>query len=242
MNYLIAIICSVFFGFLSFLILRSTAEYGVVRNDRDGLAEGGSEEQEKDPAHGEERIKEQITVREYGIYLALVCLTCTATSVFLLWFYQQDISYVVLTSAMISILWGCSWYDRKYHLIPNRILVFALILRAVILAVQIAANAGDTIYILLSSAIAAFALMLAAVLCRLLSPESIGFGDVKLLCVMGLFLGANHVWSPIFATLLVLFFYGIYLLIFKKADRKTELPLAPFLLIGTVIAAFLTGA
>ena len=242
MNYLMAIICSVLFGFLSFLILRSTAEYGVVSSNHDGLVVNKAKELEEKNVPDEERIKVQITVREYGIYLALVCLACAATSVFLIWFYQQDISYVVLTSATISILWACSWYDRKYHLIPNRILIFALVIRAGILAVQIADNAGDSIYILLSSAIAAIALMLASVLCRLLSPESIGFGDVKLLCVMGLFLCANHVWSPIFVTLLVLFFYGIYLLIFKKANRKTELPLAPFLLVGTIIAAFLTGA
>lgn len=235
MNYLIAIICSVFLSVLSFLILRSTADYGIVVDVNDGLID-------KNTSYSGKRIKEQITVRDYGVYLTLVCLTCTATSVFLLWFYKQDISYVVLTSAIISVLWACSWYDRKYHLIPNRILVFALIIRGVILAVQVAANANDLIFILLSSFIAAFALMLSAILCRLLSPESIGFGDVKLLCVMGLYLGVNHVWSPVFVTLIVLFIYGIYLLVIKKADRKTEIPLAPFLLIGTVVAAFLTGA
>ena len=239
MNYLIAISCAILFSILSFLILRSTAEYGIIKNST--LEEVGVKEQE-DNVLREAREKEEITSKEYGIYLALVCLTCMTTSAFLLWFYQQDLSYVVLTSAMISVLWACSWYDWKYHLIPNRILVYALILRGVILAVQIATIPGDVIYILLSSVIAAFALIIATLLCRLLSPGSVGFGDVKLLGVMGLFLGINHVWSPVFITLIVMFFVGLYLLIFKKADRKSEIPLAPFMLIGTIIAAFLTGA
>ena len=149
---------------------------------------------------------------------------------------------MVLTEAIISILWACSWYDKKYHLIPNRILVFALILRAVILIVQAAVDSGELKYFLLSSGIAALALMIGAILCRVLSPNSVGFGDVKLLGVMGLYLGANNVWSPIFMTLILLFVAGLYLLIFKKADRKTEIPLAPFMLAGTILAAILTGA
>ena len=46
----------------------------------------------------------------------------------------------------------------------------------------------------------------------------------------------------VFFTLIILFVAGLYLLIFKKADRKTEIPLAPFLLAGTVLAAIITGA
>lgn len=245
MSYMISIGCAMLFSILSLLILRSTAEYGIVKSENEAEVPVGEQEENterQDDTPPEIREKERITPREYGLYFAFVCLTCVAVSVFLLWFYQQDLSYVVLTSAIISVLWACSWYDRKYHLIPNRILVFALILRAAIFAVQMAHNPGDMIYILMSSGIAAFALILASILCRLLSPGSVGAGDVKLLGVMGLYLGVNHVWSPVFVTLIVLFCTGVYLLVFKKADRKSEIPLAPFLLIGTVIAAFLTGA
>ena len=213
MSYMISIGCAMLFSILSLLILRSTAEYGIVKSENEAEVPVGEQEENterQDDTPPEIREKERITPREYGLYFAFVCLTCVAVSVFLLWFYQQDLSYVVLTSAIISVLWACSWYDRKYHLIPNRILVFALIL--------------------------------ASILCRLLSPGSVGAGDVKLLGVMGLYLGVNHVWSPVFVTLIVLFCTGVYLLVFKKADRKSEIPLAPFLLIGTVIAAFLTGA
>ena len=240
MDYCIAIGCALFFAILSTIVLRSVAEYGVVSNqvsdETSELKEGG------DGLAGDNRIHDQILPMEYCKYFACVCITVIAVSVFLIWYYQQDLHYVVLTEAIISILWACSWYDKKYHLIPNRILVFALILRAVILIVQAAVDSGELKYFLLSSGIAALALMIGAILCRVLSPNSVGFGDVKLLGVMGLYLGANNVWSPIFMTLILLFVAGLYLLIFKKADRKTEIPLAPFMLAGTILAAILTGA
>lgn len=240
MDYGIGIGCALFFSVLSTLILRSVAEYGIASVQ---TADENSTVKEEDGGKaGDNRIHEQILPTEYIKYLVMVCITGIVVSVFLIWYYQQDLHYVVLTEAIISVLWACSWYDRKYHLIPNRILVYSLILRAVIFAVQIAVNPGELRYILLSSGIAAAALMIGAVLCRLLSPNSVGFGDVKLLGVMGLYLGINHVWSPIFVTLIILFVAGLYLLIFKKADRKTEIPLAPFLLAGTVLAAIITGA
>lgn len=240
MDYCIAIGCALFFALLSTIVLRSVAEYGIVLGQASGKVV--ESEETDDGSTGEKRIHEQILPAEYGKYFACVFITGIAVSAFLIWYYQQDINYVVLTEAIISILWACSWYDRKYHLIPNRILVFALILRALILAVQAAVNPGELKFFLLSSGIAAIALMIGAILCRILSPNSVGFGDVKLLGVMGLYLGAFNVWSPVFMTLILLFIAGLYLLFFKKADRKTEIPLAPFLLAGTVLAAILTGA
>ena len=241
MNYFVGIGCAVFFGMLSTLMLRSILEYGITTaQSADQNSIVNNNEMEVRSVGSE--VQSQITLAGYIKYLLLVIVSGIAVSVFLVWFYQQDLHYVILTTAIISVLWACGWYDLKYHLIPNRIIIFALILRAIIFILQIAFTPGEFKAILLSSGIAALALMTGAILCRFLSPNSVGYGDVKLLGIMGLYLGANHIWSPLFMTLILLFFTGVILLILKKADRKTEIPFAPFLLAGTVIAAILTGA
>ncbi len=240
MNYLIVIGCALFFGIFSTLCLRSVLEYGMSTGQIMDKALYLNDEEINQAMERDNQ--ERFSTEDYIRYFSLVCITGIAVSVFGVWYYQQNLHYVVLTTAIISILWACSWYDKQYQLIPNRVLLYALILRVMIFAVQIAINPAEFKYFLLSSVIASMALMAAAMLCRLLSPNSVGYGDVKLLGVLGLYMGVNHVWSPIFMTLILLFIAGVYLLLFKKADRKTEIPLAPFLLAGTIAAAFLTGA
>ena len=83
--------------------------------------------------------------------------------------------------------------------------------------------------------------MLAAIVCRLISPNSVGFGDVKLLAITGLYLGIDKSFGVILPSLVIMFLTAVYLLAVKKVSRNTELPFAPFLLVGTVIGGILFG-
>lgn len=70
-------------------------------------------------------------------------------------------------------------------------------------------------------------------------PAGMGFGDVKLSGVLGLYTGwlGWDVWG---AGLLLGFFlggfFGIGLVLFKKGGRKTAVPFGPFMLVGALIA------
>jgi leader peptidase (prepilin peptidase)/N-methyltransferase len=72
----------------------------------------------------------------------------------------------------------------------------------------------------------------------LFKREGMGGGDVKLLAMIGGFLG----WKSVILTILLSSFIGsivgILVMIFKGKDFKTAIPFGPFLSIGAVISLF----
>jgi leader peptidase (prepilin peptidase)/N-methyltransferase len=71
-----------------------------------------------------------------------------------------------------------------------------------------------------------------------------GFGDVKLAGVLGLFLGWVSLPTVVGGLLLGMLgaaFTGIGMMLVRKADRKTEIAYGPFLVAGSWIALALEG-
>ena len=65
-----------------------------------------------------------------------------------------------------------------------------------------------------------------------------GAGDMKLLGVIGLFLGLKGVILTLFLGVLSGGFIGAFLLITKIKDRKSLIPFGPFLALSTFIALY----
>ena len=68
--------------------------------------------------------------------------------------------------------------------------------------------------------------------------EGLGFGDVKMVLLMGLFLGLQRLVVAIFLASLSGLLVGIFLIIFKNKNLKSALPFGPFLSLGSYIALF----
>lgn len=164
-----------------------------------------------------------------------------AVALFLPLFYGLDWTDVLRTLLMLAVLWACAWSDTQVCLIPNRVLALGSLLGAVLLGVEILFRPQQIRYYLLRVAIAAVALLFTALLCRLVSPRAVGMGDVKLLAVLGFCLGMDLVWPALFFSFLLLFVVCVFLLLTRRAKRTDSIPFAPFLLAGTLLAAFLTG-
>ena len=154
---------------------------------------------------------------------------------------QLSWNTILLTVLLASILWPVTWWDLWQHKIPNKILVIGLVLRIAVFLVEAITNIQIAAMLGIYALAAAGAMMLGAALCKLLSPASVGAGDIKLLVIMGLYLGADKIGAVIMPGLLVLFFFAIFMLLVKKADRKKELPFAPFMLIGLLVGVFAFG-
>ena len=78
----------------------------------------------------------------------------------------------------------------------------------------------------------------------LIYPAGIGWGDVKLSGLLGLYLGwlgVGALVTGLFAGYLLAAVAGVALLAARRASRKSLLPFGPFLLAGTVIATLLSG-
>ena len=70
---------------------------------------------------------------------------------------------------------------------------------------------------------------------HLLRKDSVGIGDVALMALGGLYSGVPAVVYLLARTLLLLALASVIQLLRKKATRKSEMPFAPFLMLGALI-------
>jgi leader peptidase (prepilin peptidase)/N-methyltransferase len=148
-------------------------------------------------------------------------------------------AYLVLAAALVAL----SVIDLRLFLLPNRI-VFPLAGGSLVL-LGLGALADDELSAygrgLLAGAIAfvAFALL------HIISPRSMGFGDVKLSFVLGLFLGYLG-WGELVLGLFLGFLYGavigVLLIVTKLRTRRDHVPFGPFLAAGTMTAILVGSA
>ena len=78
---------------------------------------------------------------------------------------------------------------------------------------------------------------------HLIAPGAIGWGDVKLAGVLGLYLGwlgSAAWWLGVLAGFVLGGLYAIGLLVSRRGSRKTEIPFGPFMLAGTVVGILLS--
>ncbi|MBB5639519.1 prepilin peptidase [Cryobacterium roopkundense] len=123
--------------------------------------------------------------------------------------------------------------DIDTHRLPNRILLPAYWVAVVLLTA--AALLGGEPERLLGAAVGGaglFGLYLALALIR---PGGMGFGDVKLAGVLGLYLGWLG-WGQLavgaFGAFLLGGLFGVALLLAKRAGRKSSIPFGPWMLAG----------
>jgi leader peptidase (prepilin peptidase)/N-methyltransferase len=98
---------------------------------------------------------------------------------------------------------------------------------------------------LLRAAIAAAALFALYFIMAIAYPGGMGFGDVKLAGVLGLFLGFLG-WGELavgaFAAFVLGGVFGVVLLIARRAGRKSRIPFGPWMLLGAWVGVFFGGA
>lgn len=176
------------------------------------------------------------------VYSGLMVLITIGIAVTLITVYEDNTIWTNLKCVtLLCVMWPLAYIDFKTYRIPNEFIIFGLICRAGILAFEMFLATASIFEIVIPELIAAGALLLAAVLCRLCMKGSIGYGDIKLFVVMGVFLGMNGIWSAIFTSLIVSFFMAVYVLATKKKSRKDVVPFGPALVIGTYVSIFLSG-
>jgi leader peptidase (prepilin peptidase)/N-methyltransferase len=142
-------------------------------------------------------------------------------------------AYLVLAGALVAL----SVIDLRLFLLPNRI-VFPLAGASVVLlgaGAAIEGELGDYGRALVAGAVSfvVFALL------HIVSPRSMGFGDVKLAFVLGLFLGYLG-WGELILGMFLGFLYGavigVGLIATGLRTRKDHVPFGPFLAAGTMTA------
>ena len=159
-------------------------------------------------------------------------------TVFLLIFWNLefgiwDLLFRLLISCFLIIIFV---YDLKHYIIPDQVIYPAIVIAFLYNIYQFTIDNQQLTINNFLSAFGAAAFFLTLVL---ISHEKwLGWGDVKLAFLMGLFLG----WPKILVALFLAFFIGaivgVALIILAKKTLKSEIPFGPFLVSGTFLALF----
>jgi leader peptidase (prepilin peptidase)/N-methyltransferase len=142
-------------------------------------------------------------------------------------------AYLVLAASLLVV----SIIDLEHYVIPNRV-VYPTIALALPLLAGAAALEHDWArftHALIGGAVAWTLLLLV----HLISPRGMGFGDVRLSFILGLYLGwlgAGHVALGMFLGFFLGSIAGIALVIVRRRSRKEAIPFGPFLAAGAMLA------
>ncbi|MEQ4565129.1 A24 family peptidase [Paenarthrobacter sp. CAP02] len=145
--------------------------------------------------------------------------------------------------------------DVRSHLLPNRIVfpsyaVAGLLLLGAALAASIAGidphPTGDLLGAPgLGVLTGGVALWLFYFVLRLIHPPGMGFGDVKLAGVLGLYLGYlgwAHLFAGTFAAFVLGGLWSVAILLSRKGNLRSAIPFGPFMLAGAAAAMVLLPA
>lgn len=142
-------------------------------------------------------------------------------------------AYLVLAASLLSI----SVIDLRLYIVPNRI-VYPTLAVAIPLLIG-AALLHHHPSAIRAAAIGSVGAWFFLLVVHLIQPRGMGFGDVRLAAILGMYLGFLSVrlvlWGML-AGFVLGAVIGIGLIVFGGRGRKEAVPFAPFLAAGTLLA------
>lgn len=184
-------------------------------------------------------LKEQAENRNFKKLMAVLCVAEILLAVefsILSYGVLKVVRYLVL----LVMMFFAAWIDQHSRKIPNRLLLWAIAARGILLAAEWTLYPGVGIMLFIS---ALLGLLLGGglfLLAHFLSKGGVGMGDVKLFAVIGAYMGSGSIMAVVFLTAVISAIYSLVMLARKKIKLKEEIPFAPFALAG-VIAAMALG-
>lgn len=164
------------------------------------------------------------------------------------WLVLAACAYFAVMAVRLTVI------DVRHHLLPNRIVFPSYAVAGVLLLAAAAvagAGGGQDAAGPLASVVSqpvvrvvagAAILWLFYFILRLVYPPGMGFGDVKLAGVLGLYLGYlgwGHLFAGTFLAFLLGGLWSLALLAARRGTLKSSIPFGPFMLAGTAAAMLL---
>lgn len=165
-------------------------------------------------------------------YPAVELLTATF---YLLVYLRFDFPVTIIYTLLVTSLIVITFIDIDYKIIPNTITLPGI---PIGLALSYFFLPHSIINALIGMLGGGGLLLLMAVI----YPGGMGGGDIKMIAMLGAFLGWEKVFLTIFLGSLIGSVVGITMIILKKGGRKTKIPFGPYLAAGAVLSIFLGNA
>jgi leader peptidase (prepilin peptidase)/N-methyltransferase len=139
----------------------------------------------------------------------------------------QTVVYALLFSSLLVI----TFIDLDHQIIPDRITLPGMIVGLVASSIILPIGFLDALIGLLLGGALFYGVAVA-------SRGGMGGGDIKLIAMIGAFLGWKQALLTIFIGALVGSVIGLFLMTFKGKSRKYPVPFGPFLSLGAVVSLF----
>ena len=164
------------------------------------------------------------------------------------WLVLAACAYFAVMAVRLTVI------DVRHHLLPNRIVFPSYAVAGVLLLAAAAfagagagqGSAGPVAGLMAVPALRVVAgaaiLWLFYFILRFAYPPGMGFGDVKLAGVLGMYLGYlgwGHLFAGTFLTFLLGGLWSIALLAARRGTLKSSIPFGPFMLAGAAAAMLL---
>lgn len=139
--------------------------------------------------------------------------------------YFELSKFLIIISSLILI----SYIDTKYKIIPDKLLIF-LIMPGIILNLLI----GDISikYMILGFLMGGGSLFLISFIFN----GGIGGGDIKLMAVMGLYIGLKSTVNALTISFILSGFVSLLLILFKVKSYKDSMVFGPYLSVGIFLS------
>jgi leader peptidase (prepilin peptidase)/N-methyltransferase len=165
----------------------------------------------------------RIVIRTENILVILI-----SAILFLISFLQIGLNIILFKALVLnSILIVISFIDIEHELIPDKIIIFTLV-------IGILFSFIDDISLL--NAVGGMVFGGGLMLILALVPGVLGGGDIKLMFALGIFLGFKGTLIALLLAFILASIISILLLLLKIKKRKDYIPFGPFLSLGSFIA------
>lgn len=191
----------------------------------------------------EENRPSTMKVSRAGWIYMVIGIIADVLLVFCFRHYYSDNSWLFNAKrfALIGLIWPITYIDYKTYRIPNTYIIAGGIIRILFLLAELLHGEKELTTIIAGELLAALIVFIASLLCRSLIKNGVGWGDIKLMVIMALFLGVQGLPGAIMMALIISFLSVVVLMMMHKKGRKDVIPFGPFIVLGTYLSLFLTG-
>lgn len=156
---------------------------------------------------------------------------------FLFTMYQYSAPKSIRMLCLMGGLIVVAKIDKQKTIIPNAILMLLLMIRVVIYVIECICM-HDLMLIEMLTISALVGGLLGALIffvAKLIFPQGIGMGDVKLFAVIGLYIGQSSIFIAMILSLIVAMMCGLYQVFRKRITMKDSITFGPYIAVGTII-------
>ena len=157
--------------------------------------------------------------------IVVINLICLLLDYYL---FKNNIVDYLAFNMLLSFLLSITFEDIKTNLMDTRVIIGYFILFVIYRIVFL------DLAIFLEGLIGFALSLIIMLIAYFVKRGSIGIGDIEAIAACGMIIGFPNIFHFLFKAFLFVFIYGIFLMITKKKNTMTEIPLAPFLLLATI--------